>query len=99
MQLSRFVTVYKDVAEDEHVLYDVISTRYVGVSGDVLTLVRGLGSNALSEEEAEVAAELQQQDFVVASREVDDQRLRDYLEQAAKGIPGAMYNADAYARM
>jgi uncharacterized protein len=91
MQLSRFVTVYEDVAEDEHVLYDVISTRYVGVSGDVLALVRGLDPNALSGEEAEVAAELQQQGFVVASREVDDKRLRDYLEQATKGIPGTMY--------
>ena len=31
MQLSRFVVSYRDVREGEHVLYSVLSDRYIGI--------------------------------------------------------------------
>jgi uncharacterized protein len=93
MQLSRFAIVYERVREDENVIYDVISDRYVGVNDAVLELVRRLdaGESPADEEEAEVASELEAQGFLVESRAADDRRLRKHLERAAGGMPGTMY--------
>lgn len=93
MQLSRFVMAYEGVAEDENVLYDVCSDRYVGVSDAVLALVRRVGAGATPEddEEEEVVRELFAQGFLVEGRAEDDRRLRARLERAAQGIPGTMY--------
>ena len=92
MQLSRFVLVYESVGEDENILYDVLSDRHVGVSDAVVALVRRLDGGAPGDEdEAGVVRELSAQGFVVEGRAVDDRRLRERLENSAKGIPGTMY--------
>src|SRR5437773_597512 len=46
MQLSRFVIIHEGVREDENVLYNVLSDRYVGVNDAVLELVRRLDKGA-----------------------------------------------------
>jgi uncharacterized protein len=93
MHTSRFVIAYEGVREDENVLYDVLSDRYVGVDDAVLALVRRIDAGEEPEEgdEAEAARELCRQGFLVKGRAVDDRRLREHLERSARGIPGTMY--------
>lgn len=93
MNISRFVVIYEGVREDENVLYDVLSNRYVGVNDAVLALLRQIDAGAAiaDDDEAEVAQELSRQGFLVEDRAVDDRRLRDHLARAAQGISGTMY--------
>jgi uncharacterized protein len=93
MQISRFVVAYEGVREDENVLYDVLSDRYVGVNDAVLALVRriGAGEAPADGDEAEVVGELHRQGFLVDGRAMEDQRLREHLARVAGGMPGTMY--------
>ena len=93
MQKSRFVVSYPNVRPGEHVLYNVLDDRYLGV--DDLTLEamgrweEGAASADAMEEETQQA--LLEDGFLVPSRDDDDARLRAHLERASEGIPGTLY--------
>jgi len=93
MRVSRFVITFKAIREDENILYDVLSDRYIGVNDAVLDAVGrwDAGAPPAGEDEDEAARELAAQGFLVEGREVDDRRLREHLEGKAQGIPGTMY--------
>ncbi len=90
---SRFVIAIEGIRDDENILYDVLSRRYVGVSDAVLSLIASLEKGVSPDEgdEAEICRALVEQGFLVEHRGIDDERLRLHLEASAKGIPGAMY--------
>src|SRR5690348_5136743 len=90
MHLSRFLVTYASVRADEHVLYDVLSDRYVGVNGATLEAIARVTSGSGGAEDCEVAGELAEQGFLVADRAHDDRRLRTHLERVARGEPGVM---------
>src|SRR5256885_3001948 len=93
MQLSRFVVSYRDVRQGEHVLYSVLSDRYVGIDQTTLDGIGRWSRGALpaSSDEREAQAALLDEGFLVSSREDDDERLRDHLDRASDGIPGEMH--------
>lgn len=93
MQLSRFVVRYLDVQPDEHVLYDVLGDRYVGVDGATLGVVdEWTGGRApAGQDELETAAALAEAGFLVDGRATDDARLRAHLEEASEGVRGELY--------
>ena len=39
MLLSRFILVYRNVGDDEHVLYSVLEDRYIGVDSATLDAI------------------------------------------------------------
>jgi uncharacterized protein len=93
MRISRFVVLYRDVGEGEHVLYNVLMDRYAGVDDATLdALDRWRSGEAPRDSNEHMTAELLSEDgFLVADRRADDDRLRRHLEQTAKGVPGTMY--------
>jgi uncharacterized protein len=93
MQLSRFVVTYEGVRQDEHVLYNVLSDRYIGVDGATLQAVGRWHQGHVPEtaDEVETSALLLEEGFLVDDRPADDRALRAHLEAAAEGIPGTMY--------
>ena len=92
MRRSRFTILYGDVSEGEHILYNVLTDRYVGINDETLTAV-GRWHSGVSPEDDEIATAqfLLESGFLTVSREMDDERLRDYLKQAADGIPETLY--------
>lgn len=92
MHLSRFLVTYESVRADEHVLYDVLADRYVGVNSATLDSIARITSPQGSEDEDDraVAADLAAQGFLVAGRAHDDRRLREHLARVARGEPGVM---------
>ncbi len=91
MLLSRFVVTYPAVQEDEHVLYDVLSDRYVGVDGAALAALARVAAGGGDDDDRALAGGLAPQGFVVADRAADDERLRAHLARVARGIPGTMF--------
>jgi len=93
MQPSRFVVSYRNVREGEHVLYSVLSDRYVGIDQATFDAIErwSRGSPPAGSEEKEAQAALAEEGFLVESRADDDQRLREHLDRAADGIPGEMH--------
>jgi uncharacterized protein len=91
MHVSRFVVTYPSVREDEHVLYDVLADRYVGVNDVALAALGRVAAGEDQADDREVAEALAEQGFVVEGRAEDDRRLRAHLERAAGGIPGTMF--------
>lgn len=90
MRLSRFVLTYEHVRPGEHVLYDVIEDRYIGVDDVVLTHLRSAGAPLPSASlTPEVEDILRDQGFLAAPG-ADDARLRRFLDAAAEGIPETM---------
>jgi len=90
MQPSRFLVTYPSVRDDEHVLYDVISDRYVGVNDAALGSIARAQAGNDDDDDRELVGELAAQGFLVEDRAHDDRRLRAHLEQVARGIPGTM---------
>lgn len=93
MRISRFVVTYKDVRPGEHVLYNVLDDRYLGV--DDLTL-RAIdrwqaGAGAEGGAERETQEVLLEEGFLVPGRAHDDAKVRAHLDKASEGIPGTMY--------
>src|ERR1700755_1744118 len=92
MQLSRFVVPYSSVRPGEHVLYNVLEDRYVGI--DDLTL-RALerwkrGAAPADSNEQETQEVLLDDGFLVTTRAQDDERLRQHLDQASEGELGTL---------
>jgi uncharacterized protein len=92
MRLSRFVFSLRDVAPGEHVLYDVISDRYVGVDGATLEAMARWSANAPSAGvEAETASALAELGFLVSDAAEDDARLAASRAATAEGMPDTAY--------
>jgi uncharacterized protein len=89
---SRFVVEYPDVRPGEHVLYDVISDRYVGVDGAMLgALERWRTCAPEGEAEREAQRALLEMGFLVEDDRADEARLEAHLARSAEGMPGTMY--------
>jgi uncharacterized protein len=93
MQLSRFVVSYEDVRAGEHVLYNVLTDRYIGVDD---TTLQGIGRWSGGErpqagDEAETAQVLADEGFLVDGRGEDDRLFREHYERASEGIPGTLF--------
>jgi uncharacterized protein len=93
MQLSRFVVTYEGVRTGEHVLYNVLTDRYVGVDDAAL---RGIsrwsrGEPPKGADELEAASALTDEGFLVSGRAEDDRAFRAHYEQAAQGRPGTLF--------
>ena len=92
MRLSRYVVTYLDVCRGEHVLYDVIGDRYVGVDDAGLTAIkRWCDADPAPGEESAAAAQLAAMGFLVEDEAGDAVRLADAERAAARGRPGRAY--------
>jgi uncharacterized protein len=93
MELSRFVVAYRDVRPGEHVLYSVLTDRYIGIDQATSDAVERWthGRRPADAAERETAKVLLEEGFVVRSRAEDDADLRDFLGRAAEGIPETMH--------
>src|SRR5438105_10377351 len=93
MQLSRFVLIYREVRPGEHVLYSVLSDRYMGIDGATLEAIERWSNGFLPARsvEKETQAALLEEGFLVEDRAADDAQLRDHLDRASDGVPGEMH--------
>jgi uncharacterized protein len=92
VRLSRFVLAIRDAAPGEHVLYDVVGDRYVGVDGPTLAAIeRWSDGPPAPGAEVEAAAALAELGLVVRDRAEDDARLARHRAATAEGIPGTAY--------
>jgi uncharacterized protein len=92
MRLSRFVIAYRDVRPGEHVLYDVVGDRYVGVDDAGLeTLERWRRGAPVLPAEQEGAEALRGMGFLVEDDGEDELRLAGARQEAARGRPGSFY--------
>ncbi|MBI5070668.1 MAG: radical SAM protein [Deltaproteobacteria bacterium] len=92
MRLSRFVIPYRDVQPGEHVLYDVVSDRYVGVDDAALeSLARWRRGGPVLPAEQEAAEALRELGFLVEGEAEDEARLAGARRTAASGRPGSFY--------
>src|ERR1700675_2700334 len=92
MHLSRFVVAYENVRPGEHVLYNVLEDRYVGIGEATRTAVSRWtsGEEPSGAEERETQDVLLEDAFLVRGRADDDQRVRAHLEKASEGVPGTL---------
>ena len=92
MRLSRFVLSLRDVAPGEHVLYDVIGDRYVGVDDRTLAAVARWGEGPpAAGVEAETAAALGELGLLVRDAAEDDARLAASRAATSEGLPDTVY--------
>jgi uncharacterized protein len=92
VQISRFVLEYDTVRPGEHVLYDVISDRYVGVDDATrAAIARWVESGPRGAEEKAAAKVLGEAGILVEDEAADGARLRTFLERANEGIPETLY--------
>jgi uncharacterized protein len=93
MELSRFVLTYRGVRPGEHVLYSVLSDRYVGIDDRTLEAISrwSRGHLPTDSEEKDAYAALSEDGFLVEDRSDDDERLREHLDRAKDGVPGEMH--------
>ena len=90
MQLSRFLVTYESIRTDEHVLYDVLADRYVGLNDEALASIARTTAGSGDEDDDAIAGELAAQGFLVEDRAHDDRRLRDHMASVARSEPGVM---------
>jgi uncharacterized protein len=91
VHLSRFVVAYRDAVPGEHVLYDVLEDRYVGVDGAGLDAISRWRDASPAEAERTAAEALQEMGFVVADEAADEARLRGAEARARTGPAGTTY--------
>ncbi|HZY02101.1 MAG TPA: radical SAM protein [Anaeromyxobacteraceae bacterium] len=91
MQLSRFVVAFREAAPGEHVLYDVVGDRYVGVDDGLLGSIQRWKDHPPAPAEAEAQATLAEIGFLVADEAADEARLAGHWRRSAEGMPGTMY--------
>ncbi|MEP7126761.1 MAG: radical SAM protein [Byssovorax sp.] len=90
MQLSRFLVTYESVRTNEHVLYNVLSDRYVGLNDAALASIARSTAGSGDEDDEAIAGELASQGFLVDDRAHDDRHLREHLARVARSEPGVM---------
>ncbi len=91
MRLSRFVVVYRDVVAGEHVLYDVLSDRYVGVDGQALAAIARWAEAPPAAAERGSAAALRVLGLVVEGDTDDRRRLARAEAKARRGANDRTY--------
>jgi uncharacterized protein len=91
VQLSRFVIVYRDAVPGEHVLYDVLEDRYLGVDDAGLSAISRWRDAPPEEAERESAEALGAMGFVVADAAADEERLADAERRAHRGRESTTY--------
>ncbi len=91
MRLSRFVVAFRQARAGEHVLYDVVGDRYVGVDDSLLAALERGEPPAAPEAEREAVAALAEMGFLVAGAAADEERLRAHRRRSAEGMPGTTY--------
>lgn len=92
MRLSRFVAVYRDASPGEHVLYDVVGDRYVGVDDGMLDAIGRWGAGgAVPAAEREAQQALCEAGMLVADDADDDARLASHWRRSSDGMPDALY--------
>jgi uncharacterized protein len=93
VRLSRFVAVYRDAAPGEHVLYDVVGDRYVGVDDAMLAALAapGDGQGEAVGAETDAQAALREMGFLVAGDADDERRLAKHWRAASEGMPDTLY--------
>jgi uncharacterized protein len=90
VQLSRFLVTYESIRTDEHVLYDVLADRYVGLNDAALASIARATAGSGDEDDDAIAGELASQGFLVEDRAHDDRRLREHMSAVARSEPGVM---------
>src|SRR4051812_35950090 len=90
MQLSRFLVTYESIRTNEHILYDVLDDRYVGLNDAAIAAITRATAGSGDDDDQALAGELASQGFLVQDRAHDDRRLRAYLDVVARGEPGVM---------
>jgi uncharacterized protein len=88
VRLSRFIATYRDAVPGEHVLYDVIEDRYVGVDEAGLAAISRWASAPPAEDERDAAASLHELGMVVADDAEDEARLAAAEARARRGPEG-----------
>jgi len=92
MRLSQYVVQYPNVRPGEHVLYDVVGDRYVGLDDAALeTLARWRRGEPVRPEEREGAEALRELGFLVEGEAADAERLAGARRAAARGREGSFY--------
>ena len=91
MRLSRFIATYRDAVPGEHVLYDVLDDRYVGVDERALAAIGRWRDAPPAEDERESAETLREMGFVVETDADDEARLAGAEARARKGPDGTTY--------
>ncbi len=84
--------MYRNAAPGEHVLYDVVGDRYVGVDDGMLeAIARWSAGGAVSEAEREGQQALLEAGLLVADEAADDSRLASHWRRSSEGMPGTLY--------
>jgi uncharacterized protein len=91
VRLSRFIATYRDAVPGEHVLYDVLDDRYVGVDDRALAAIARWREAPPAEDERESAEALREMGFLVAGDADDEVRLAEAERRARRGPSGATY--------
>ncbi len=91
MQLSRFVVAFREAAPGEHVLYDVVGDRYVGVDDGLLASIERWKADPPTPAEVEAQGALAEMGFLVADQAADESRLARHWRRSAEGMQGTMY--------
>jgi uncharacterized protein len=91
VRLSRFVLTYRDALPGEHVLYDVLEDRYVGVDDVSLEAISRWRTAPPAEAERDSAEALAELGFLVADDADDDARLAGARGRLRAGIPGMLH--------
>jgi uncharacterized protein len=91
VRLSRFVVTHRDVLPGEHVLYDVVGDRYVGVDDGGLAAIARWRAAPPAEAERDGAAALAELGFVVEDDAADERRLQEAERKGRGGPAGQTY--------
>jgi uncharacterized protein len=91
VRLSRFIATYRDAVPGEHVLYDVIEDRYVGVDDRALAAIDRWRAAPPAGDERESAEALRAMGFLVESEAEDEARLSAAEARARRGPAGTTY--------
>jgi len=87
--LSRYVLVIRHAVPGEHVLYDVIGDRYLGVDEKTLDAIEGWRDRPPAAGAESAAADtLCELEFLVEDRNADDRRLGVARARSAQGVAG-----------
>ena len=84
--------MYRDAAPGEHVLYDVVGDRYIGVDGALLEAIGRWGNGGqVLDKEREAHQALCGAGLLVADDAADDTRLAGHWRRSSEGMPDTLY--------
>jgi uncharacterized protein len=91
VRLSRFVLAHRDVLPGEHLLYDVVGDRYVGIDDAGLAAIDRWREAPPAEAEREGAAALAELGLVVEDDAADERRLEEAERKGRAGPADRTY--------